>query len=272
MKGLTQYARAMAGKRIAAVNRERLRLLSDTGEEVIHDFRVSIRRLEPVLDLFDIEPLGFDATAAQELAEAWLRAAGRVRDCDVVKPLFPEPYATKLGEVRNERCADLVRLLSGSGPMPGPRHWRRAALPVSEPEVLHFAALVLPHLARAYFRSGARAIVKKRSLRRLHEFRLHGKSLRYSLELFQTLYGGRMKSLQRMLKRMQLVLGEMADARAGLRLLEKFGAPDDVAGALRELAAAKQQEFALRWAEDVPDAKTADNWVEYLRRFARPEG
>jgi CHAD domain-containing protein len=268
MKGLTQFARAMAANRIAAVNHERVAVLVDANEDAVHAFRVSLRRLEPVLELFDIEPLGFDSAEASKQLEIWLRGAGRVRDCDVVRRLIPEQLCEGLLFLRRERAAELVRLVQ-SGTMPiSKRH--RVEPSWNDPEVLHFAAITLPHLGDAYFRSGARAVAKKRSLLRLHEFRLHGKSLRYSLELFQPLYGPRLRVLQRLLKRMQQVLGEMADARAGLKLMDKLGAEEVDGAPLLDLAESKRDEFASRWLADVPDSHVAARWVDYLRRFARP--
>ena len=103
---------------------------------------------------------------------------------------------------------------------------------------------------------------------RLHEFRLHGKSLRYSLELFEPLYGPRLNRLTKVLKRTQQLLGEMADARAGLKLVKQMNAPDSVLEPLREIANEKREAFAVRWEEEVPDETVAAKWVEYLRRYA----
>ena len=67
----------------------------------------------------------------------------------------------------------------------------------------------------------------------------------------------------------QQLLGEMADARAALKLLKQMNAPAPVLDPLRVLAAEKRDAFAVRWFEEVPDEQAAANWVEYLRRYAR---
>lgn len=263
MSSLTQFARARAAERAAAVNGERARALKDPAEEPVHDLRVALRRMEQIFELFDTEPLAFDVVLAESRLRGWLRAAGRVRDCDVVMPLLQAPWTNDLLAFRRQRSKELVEALSLAA-MPAPK--LRTA-PPSE-EVAQFARITLPRDAKAYFQAGARAARKNHSLGRLHEFRLHGKSLRYSLELFQPLYGPRLNGLQKMLKRTQQLLGEMADARAGIKLLKLMNAPSAALEPLRELASEKRDSFAARWVEEVPDAEVAGKWVEYLRRYA----
>lgn len=266
MSSLTSFARSRAAERAAVVNHQRDRVLKDPAEEPVHDFRVALRRMEQIFDLFDIEPLGLDVKQAQGLMKDWMRAAGRVRDCDVVMPLLQAPWTNDLIAYRRERALELVAILEAAPPMPAPR--ARVFTTVT-PEVAQFASIVLPREAKVYYQAGVRAARKNHSLGRLHEFRLHGKSLRYSVELFEMLYGPRIAGLQKMLKRTQQLLGEMADARAALKLLKEMNAPGPVLEPLRELAGGKRDAFAVRWFEEVPDEEVAAGWVEYLRRYAR---
>ena len=74
--------------------------------------------------------------------------------------------------------------------------------------------------------------------------------------------------MTKVLKRTQQLLGEMADARAGLKLVKQMNAPDSVLEPLREIANEKREAFAVRWVEEVPDETVAAKWVEYLRRYA----
>ena len=152
--------------------------------------------------------------------------------------------------------------------MPSPAVGRFRGSPAFSEEVAQFARITLPRESKEYFKAGARAARKKHSLGRLHEFRLHGKSLRYTLELFEGLYGPRVRGMQKMLKRTQQLLGEMADARAGLKLVKLMNAPDPVLDPLRRLAHERREAFAVRWFEEVPDEAAAGRWVEYLRRYA----
>ena len=269
MNSLTRYARSRAAERAAVVNRERRNVLAGATEDAVHDFRVALRRMEQIFELFDIEPLGFEVPHAHALMKEWMRAAGRVRDCDVVMPLLQAPLTNDLIEYRRDRAGELSELLESAPEMPGPRARPKAIVTA---EVAQFAAIVLPREAKIYFQAGVRAARKNHSLGRLHEFRLHGKSLRYSVELFEPLYGPRIVGLQKILKRTQQLLGEMADARAALKLLKQMNAPGPVLEPLKELANAKRDAFAVRWFEEVPDEEAAAKWVEYLRRYstARP--
>jgi len=268
MSRLTQFARLRAAERVAVVNAQRERVVSSPSEEAVHDFRVALRRMEQIFELFDAEPLAFDMDQAQDQLKEWLRAAGRVRDCDVVMPLIQAPWTNDLIAYRQARTGELLEILKASVPMPCPRV-RRA--PVTA-EIAQFASIVLPREAKAYFRAGHRAARKNHSLGRLHEFRLHGKSLRYSVELFESLYGPRIAQLQKMLKRTQQLLGEMADARAAKKLLKLMNAPGPVLEPMKALANEKREAFAVRWFEEVPNEETAMHWVEYLRRYAAARG
>ena len=260
------HANPNNAERVTIVNEQRDLVLQDPTEDPVHDLRVALRRLEQIFDLFDIEPLGFDTDLAQTLMKDWMRAAGAVRDCDVIMPLLTPPWTDAIAEERQARAQELVAILNSSPPMPAPP--ARKGKPVT-PEVAQFASIVLPREAKAYFQAGRRAARKYHSLGRLHEFRLHGKSLRYSVELFDSLYGPRILKLQKMLKRTQQLLGEMADARAGLKMLKKMDAPDAVLEPMKQLANEKRDAFAVRWFEEVPDERAAAQWVEYLRRYAK---
>jgi CHAD domain-containing protein len=265
---LIQFARARAVERAAVVNQEREHVLANPGEDPVHDLRVALRRMEQVFEVFDIEPLAFDSQTAHKQLNEWLRAAGRVRDCDVVMPLLEPPWTNDLLSYRRDRAKELVEALR-AGPMASPNQHRYRGPALAE-EVAQFARITLPREAKEYFKAGARAAHKNHSLGRLHEFRLHGKSLRYSIELFEPLYGPRLGQLTKLLKRTQQSLGEMADARAGLKLVKQMNAPDSALEPLRRLANEKREAFAQRWREEVPDEEiAAAQWIDYLRRFAR---
>ncbi len=264
MNGLTQFARARAAELVVVVNQQRDRVLQVSSEDAVHDFRVALRRMEQIFELFHTEPLGFDVDQAQTQMKEWMRAAGRVRDCDVVLPLLHAPWTNDLLEFRRLWAKELLDVLASGVPMAASTARK---LPITE-DVAQFARITLPREANAYFHAGARAARKNHSLRRLHEFRLHGKSLRYTVELFQPLYGPRIAGLQKMLKRTQQLLGEMADARAGLKLLKRMNAPEAVLAPLHQLAREKRDAFAVRWVEEIPNDAVAAKWVEYLRRYA----
>lgn len=266
MNTLTLFARSQAAARAAVVNQERANVLQSPTEDGVHDLRVALRRMEQIFELFDTEPLAFDVTQAQSIMKTWMRAAGRVRDCDVVMPLLQAPWTNELHRFRRERADEMLEILKGPA-MPAPKARPMAQITT---EVAQFARVTLPHQAKAYFHAGARAARKNHSLGRLHKFRLHGKSLRYSVELFEPAYGPRIAALQKMLKRTQQLLGEMADARAAIKLLKQMNAHEEVLAPLRQLANEKREAFAVRWVEEIPCETVSARWVEYLRRYANP--
>jgi CHAD domain-containing protein len=81
------------------------------------------------------------------------------------------------------------------------------------------ARVVLPKMARKYFEAGRKAIQGKQPPQQLHRFRLETKRFRYTLELFQPLYGPNLERYLRALRELQGALGKVSDYQAIERVL-----------------------------------------------------
>ena len=71
----------------------------------------------------------------------------------------------------------------------------------------------LPDLTARLFTAGRKATKRKGKPKPLHEFRLEVKRFRYTLELFQPLYGPALDSRLAKLRRIQQYLGAINDIR-----------------------------------------------------------
>jgi CHAD domain-containing protein len=79
---------------------------------------------------------------------------------------------------------------------------------------------VLPKMAREYFQAGRDAVSAKIPPDELHGFRLETKRFRYTLELFQPVYGPQLDRYLKALRQLQGALGKVSDYQAIRRVLE----------------------------------------------------
>ena len=102
----------------------------------------------------------------------------------------------------------------------------------------------LPRLIAAYFSRVRKVLAEDGSPRKLHKLRLASKRLRYTLELFETVYGNKTKPMMGSLKGLQAKLGAINDCATTLEMVRRDrGAAD----AVRRLAGKREAEFRMYW-------------------------
>jgi len=131
------------------------------------------------------------------------------------------------------------------------------------------AALTLPQLARAYFRSGRAILSKQPSPRALHRFRLQSERFRYTLELFRPCYGPGLDRRLAQLRAIQNHLGEISDCSATLELLGRDHAR--FAAFLKRRMAAKIHALHQYWRKTFDTAGQETWWTDYLARFVKKQ-
>ncbi len=131
------------------------------------------------------------------------------------------------------------------------------------------AALELPKMARAYFRSGRALLKRKPSPRTLHRFRLESKRFRYTLELFRPCYGPGLEQRLAKLREIQTHLGEISDCSATIGLVGQSQKP--FSAFLKRRMAAKTSALHLYWEQTFDAAGQEKWWTGYLARFARKQ-
>ena len=217
--------------------------------EHLHDMRVATRRLRAAFSFFkEILPPQFSVLRTEL---SWLASIlGAVRDLDVHleglegadEHLIPLPEGTEppleqlravLTEERQLARAVLLRELDS------PRYERLttglaslaqqgAARRVAEYDVP--AALVVPDLVGARYRSTSRAARQARRSGRaadFHRLRIRGKRLRYAVEFAGDLYGDPAQRFSRRLAKLQDALGSVQDATVATERLLQLAADGD---------------------------------------------
>jgi CHAD domain-containing protein len=100
----------------------------------------------------------------------------------------------------------------------------------------------------------------------LHRFRLLGKRLRYTLELFTEIYGPPLEKQLRQLRSVQDRLGAIQDCVAALPLVE--GHPQAIA-AVNRLRATRERAFRAYWKRTL--AHKGDQWNSTFSATAKPK-
>ena len=150
-----------------------------------------------------------------------------------------------------------------NGRAPTPVQW------MPDRSVAANATHVLPVMSAEFFRFGHSVCSKDTSPEKLHAFRLKGKRLRYSLELFGNVYGPSLDSRLRTLKDVQRRLGVLSDCDATTALLFSIELPND-ADSRQLLAFLRQREedatesFLAYWKESLSDPNFEREWKDYL--------
>jgi CHAD domain-containing protein len=129
-------------------------------------------------------------------------------------------------------------------------------------------ANILPRLAEDWFAAGADAMRKGADWDEMHRFRLLTKRFRYTLEIFEPLYGPGLRARIQQLRELQTHLGDVNDCITAEPLI---GSGDDakaLRAALRNRARVKSGELRRFWVEKFGGAGPQAGWNRYLARFA----
>ena len=94
------------------------------------------------------------------------------------------------------------------------------------------------------FRAGREAARPDSSHQKMHQFRLKTKRVRYTLELFEPVYGEKTNQMMESLKGLQEKLGAINDCATTLEMIrQNRGAAE----AVRRLAGEREAEFRSYW-------------------------
>lgn len=279
-----EHARETLRQSIGKLESQIAVTLKDTGEDPVHDLRVSIRRVSQALRTFAALLPGKSAKNMRKALKPALDAAAIARDHDVCEALLvkcglPEGHpllATMKAERDSAALALLgqVYLLLSTG---GPAAWHQRIAAISGPE--DDAALqareALPLLASEFFESGRKVALQAGSAKKLHAFRLSAKRFRYTLELFRRFYGPVFVQRLERVREIQSLLGKRQDCAVAAERLRPLSAADPlVLPALAEVEARAQKleaEFREYWRTTFDAQGQCLLWLRYFaRRPAAP--
>ena len=129
------------------------------------------------------------------------------------------------------------------------------------------AAKHLPALATEYFHAGRKAVKSGKSPAELHSFRGRTKQFRYSLELFQPVYGAPLDLKLEALRDLQTLLGKVSDVYTTHELLR-----DDpkLARQLQRDGKKKVAKFRDYWKKTFDKAGELKAWKQFLAQTSGP--
>lgn len=241
--------------------------------DAVHDLRVAIRRIVQSLKVFQ---QFFDAHAARKLRRRLKKVMDRcadVRNCDVALELLTETGIEDAGIAESIATgrAEAERNLAGSL-----KRWRHRSIRKTWPERLEAsprrglwevgavpfdaARRVLPRLAARLFTAGNLAVAPEASKEEMHRFRIHAKQFRYTLELFQPVYGGDLEDHLADLRALQDKLGRLNDCVTTQEMVKENAA---AAAALARRAERCATEFRAHWTRHF-DPTARKRWKTWL--------
>jgi CHAD domain-containing protein len=251
---MRKLIRSQTAKRLKKLDAELRRVARKQKDaNSIHDLRVSIRRFRQELTVF--EPWFGSKTIkpVRRFLRRLMRKCGMVRNCDVAIEVLQASGAgapALFDRIKKERKQTGRRLADEI------EDWRkrnrianfrdrlklRRAGPSESAEAN--ADRLLPALAEDLFRAGEEAARANSSLRNMHRVRLKGKRLRYTLELFQPVYGNKTEQMMTSLKGLQEKLGAINDCATTLGMLQR---DRRATTAVRRLTSEREAEFRAYW-------------------------
>lgn len=213
--------------------------------EALHALRVTARRMDTVLTLFDAY-LPAALVRSRPRLKRLLDAMGAVRDVDIrlasaakFRDGLPETdrgaFDPLLAQIASEREAARSALLRALDERPA-RHWldtlpaqlAPAAGGRRQPSSRQVTALAaVPDLIRKRYRKlrkCARKLNPRSSLREYHKVRIRAKKLRYALEIVAPTYGKPAGEMLAALHKLQDKLGDQHDAGAIAQYLQQLAA------------------------------------------------
>jgi len=239
--------------------------------DAVHDLRISIRRLEPLLDVF--QPC-FSAKRVKKVRQhlhGVLALAGQVRNCDTALKLVATLHTKGIGDLRaklhaqREEAAASLRSALGAEwdpelPVAHPRRkfCRQPARTTAREEIAS--------LAKDFFRFGDRAAASSRtSARELHQLRIAAKHFRYTLELFAPLLGRPVRIMLSKIREVQHLLGSVSNHRAARDSFSGLDGARKVENYLKKEQHKRVKRFRQEWKHQFSGA-LVKQWIQAIRK------
>lgn len=132
------------------------------------------------------------------------------------------------------------------------------------------ARRILPRMAREFFALGRTAAGPASTPVQLHAFRLAAKRFRYTLELFEPMYGPMLAERLEEVRKIQSLLGDRQDCVVLAERLRKraaqAGPERDVLAKLNSDGHALEDKFRRYWRETFDPAGAETLWIRYMER------
>ena len=263
---LAQASRVVVARHVAQLYKHHGDIGADDDTHAVHQLRVATRRIRAVLAATGAV---FRPRALAPLAKRLRRLAhalGSVRDADVflihlreyaatLEPAEQDGLASLVAQLQAERAtahAALTERLTGKRYrrlLDGLTEFLTAPLPKLIADDDGLPVLVRHHAGGAIWQRYEavrryETVLPTASDEQLHELRIAGKHLRYTLELFEPTLGAKIATVLKPIVAAQEQLGTIHDSDVALGYLAEFGAAHGDDPALAQYAAQRQAERA----------------------------
>ena len=122
----------------------------------------------------------------------------------------------------------------------------------------------LPRLLEKFYAAG-RDVLRDDTPETLHRFRLRGKRIRYTFELFRPVYGPGLGKLIKGLRKAQDALGAIQDCEAANEIL----AHPEFQKWVVERQGKLREDFRAYWKDEFDSPGQDQHWLRYLKTYAR---
>ncbi len=223
---MRRLLRSQTAARLKRLDRE-VRKVARNPEDAdnIHDLRVSIRRLKQELEVFAEWFVAENVKTIRRHLRKLMDRCGAVRNCDVAVVVLraagckgPKLLAG-LKKERRGAARELARKLEHWRSAGRVREWGRhfrVSRAASKETAAEAAQRLLPAMIEELFRAGRGAAQPKSTPPRMQRLRLKAKEVRYTLEIFESVYGRKTKPMLEALKGLQEKLGAINDCATTL--------------------------------------------------------
>jgi CHAD domain-containing protein len=283
-----QFASEQAARLLRHLAFQINRTIKSCTADAVHDVRVAIRRFNQAMAVSKPCFPGKDTRKIRRRLKKIMDAAGEVRNCDVAlkfiaKSRLPDAVQlqSKLQSHRKESSRILVSELKRWTDRQMSRKWRTALEEAvaknrdafGNTEIQVTSRQTLRVMVKDFLKHGNEAASTKAPPEDLHRFRLVAKKFRYTLELFEPLYGPALNREVARIKCAQTLLGDINDCVTVASLVARYDGGNRLAGRLRKRERKKTEEFRQYWTEEFHSGEQLRSWIHHLGGpAARPRG
>jgi len=271
---MRKLVRSQTAARLKKLNREvRQVARKPTDADAIHDLRVSIRRLRQELNVFEAWFKPGPLKRIRGNLKKLMERCGAVRNCDIAVEVLRSAgwrrreLSAGLDKERRHTSKELTGSIAGWLRRGKIRSWRehlRIVRPQAKQDpggsVAEHAKRLLPTMMEDFFQAGREAARPGSTHLRMHRLRLEAKRVRYTIELFEPVYGERTKPILEPLKELQDRLGAINDCATTLEMVRR---DKGAAAAVQGLAVKREADFREYWGKHFGSAKRAE-WKAVL--------
>lgn len=257
-----QFAVAQARTRLTHLAGQIRRAVRSCNADAVHEVRVAIRRFTQSIAVCRPYFRHSDLHKHRRRLKKIMTGAGEVRNCDValrfvLKSRAPESahLQTKIEARREESARLLVAELRKWTDRRIASKWRGTldAAPATDTldaePARELAERTLARTLKDFLKQGDQAASPKASPEVLHRFRIGAKKFRYSLELFQPLYGTALDASIERVKHSSTLLGDINDCVTVAGIVAEYKGGQRLADRLRKRQHKKTGEFREYWKE-----------------------